>query len=148
MTQAQPRASEHVTRILGLDVGDRRIGIAISSPNGGLAVPLRILERVSDDADVEAIAELVREERADALVVGHPISMDGKVGAQARRVEAFARRLAGVCDLPLELVDERLTSAQVQRLPAPAPRKRSRRRAHDDDLAAAVILQSYLDRQR
>lgn len=131
--------------MLGLDVGERRIGVAISVPEGTLAVPLRIIDRESDDAALRAIAELARDEHAEALVVGFPRSLDGTVGAQARRVEEFAQRAGEACHLPVELWDERLTSRQAERPPPGA--KRSRRRAPKDDLAAAIILQSYLDRR-
>jgi putative Holliday junction resolvase len=134
-----------VTRILGLDVGERRIGLAISTPEGHLAVPLRVLERLRDDSDIEAIASLARAEQVEILVVGHPLSMDGSAGPQAQRVEAFARLLAKATGLPFELCDERLTSVQAERAVRPL---RGRRRAPSDDLAAAIILQSYLDRQR
>ncbi len=139
-------------RILGLDVGERRIGVAISAPEGRLAVPLRILECQGDAADVRVIADLARAEQAEALVVGHPLSLDGSVGSQARRVEAFARRLAEESGLPLELWDERLTSVQAERAPAGPARRAAkggrRRRAPADDVAAAIILQGYLDRHR
>jgi putative Holliday junction resolvase len=134
-----------VTRILGLDVGERRIGLAISTPEGRLAVPLRVLERRGDAADMEAIAALARAEQVETLVIGHPLSMDGSAGPQARRVEAFARRLAKATGLPFELWDERLSSVQAERSVRPL---RGRRRAPSDDLAAAIILQGYLDRQR
>ncbi len=139
-------------RILGLDVGERRIGVAISDPEGRLAVPLRVLECRGDDADARAIADLARGEDADALVVGYPLSLDGSIGPQARLVQAFARRLTEVSGLPLDLWDERLTSVQAKRAPT-GPRRRARRgarrrRVPADDLAAAIMLQSYLDRHR
>ena len=132
-------------RILGLDVGERRIGLAISTPEGRLAVPLRVLERRHVAADLEAIAALARSEQVETLVIGHPLSMDGTAGVQARRVEAFARALAKVAGLPFELWDERLSSVQAERSVRPLRRKR---RAPADDVAAAIILQSYLDRQQ
>ena len=132
-------------RILGLDVGERRIGLAISTPEGRLAVPLRVLARRDEAADLEAIAALARAEQVDTLVIGHPLSMDGTAGAQARRVEAFARALAKVAGLPFELWDERLSSVQAERSVRLA---RGRRRVPSDDVAAAIILQGYLDRRR
>lgn len=138
-------------RILALDVGERRIGIAISDPEGRVAVPLRILESRGEESDVRTIADLARAEGAEALVVGHPISMDGTVGPQARLVEAFADRLRTASGLPLELWDERLSSVQAGRI-HPGSRRRgrkgARRPAPADDIAAAIILQSYLDRHR
>ena len=142
-----------MTRILGLDIGERRIGIAVSTPEGGLAVPLRVLERSEESADLRAIVELAVAENATTIVVGHPISLDGSRGAQARSVEAFARSLAETSGLPVELADERLTSAQAKRAGAKRGRKQSSRsqrtrRAPLDDLAATIILQAYLDRRR
>ena len=144
--------TDGVGRILGLDVGERRIGVAISDPEGRLAVPLRILERRDEAADMEAIVDLARSEGVDALVVGYPISLSGEAGPQARRVQAFARQLADVSGLPTELRDERLTTVQAERAPGPTRaargRRGARRRAPADDLAATIILQSYLDRRR
>jgi len=124
-------------------VGDRRIGLAISTPEGRLAVPLRVLERTNDPSDLETIASLAKAEAVEALVVGHPRSLDGSVGPQARRVEAFARRLGEVTGLPIELWDERLTSVQAER-----SARAGGRRGPSDDIAAAIILQAYLDRQQ
>lgn len=137
----------YVARMLGLDVGERRIGVAISIPEGCLAVPLRILDRQGDAADAESIAELARAEQVEALVVGHPLSLDGSAGPQARRVEAFARLLGEVTGLPVELWDERLSSVQAERAPSATRGRTTRRRAPADDVAAAIILQSYLDRR-
>jgi len=128
--------------MLGLDLGERRIGVAISTPEGGLAVPLRIIVRESDEQAIEAIAQLAREERVEALVVGYPRSLDGSVGPQARLVESFAQRAGEACALPVELQDERLTSKQAERA-APGAKKR---KGPSDDIAAAIILQAFLDR--
>lgn len=131
-------------RILGLDVGERRIGVAISTPEGGLAIPLRIIDAQDENAAARAIVELARSESASLVIIGHPISMDGTVGAQARRIEAFAKTLQETSGLQVELCDERLSTAQARRSTAPS----GKRRAPVDDVAASIILQSYLDRQR
>ena len=128
---------------MGLDIGERRIGVAISTPEGRLAVPLRIIERQKEPADIEAIAALARAEEATTIVVGYPLSLDGTAGPQARHVEGFARRLKKATELTLEFWDERLTSVQAGR-----SLTGSRRRGPVDDLAAAIILQGYLDRQQ
>lgn len=134
-----------MTRILGIDLGERRIGVAISTPEGGLAVPLRIIDAQDETSDIARIVDLARDEDAGAIVVGHPISLSGSRGPQAQRVEAFAERLAGASGMPVELWDERLTSKQAERT---APGARSAPRAPADDIAAAIMLQSYLDRRR
>ena len=133
-------------------MGERRIGLAISDPEGRLAVPLRVIERRDEAGDAQAIAEIAAAEGATALVAGYPLSLDGSAGPQARRVEAFARRVAEASGLPLELCDERLTSVQAERGRVGSGKRTGRgarrRRAPTDDLAAAIILQSYLDRHR
>ncbi len=131
-------------RILGLDVGERRIGVAISTPEGGVAIPLRIIDAQDENAAARAIVELARSEGASLVIIGHPISMDGTVGAQARRTETVAKTLQETSGLQVELWDERLSTAQAKRAPSPA----GKRRAPVDDVAASIILQSYLDRQR
>lgn len=138
-------------RILGLDIGERRIGVAISDPDRRLAVPLRVLESRGSKEDAQTIIELAKAEGADALVVGHPLTLAGGKSAQTRHVEEFAERLAKATTLPVELWDERLTSAQAERgRPSKAGRAKNRRkqRPPEDDLAAALILQGYLDRRR
>ena len=131
-------------RILGLDVGKRRIGVAISTPEGGLAIPFRIIEAQDEEADAQAIVHLARSENASLVIIGHPISMDGTAGPQARKIEAFAKVLRETSGLRVELYDERLSTAQARRSPSPA----GKRRPPVDDVAASIILQSYLDRQR
>lgn len=132
-------------RILGLDVGDRRIGLAISDPNGQVAVPLRTLHRTAQDGAVEAIAALVAEENVEAIVVGLPLRMDGSAGSQAESVEEFVRQLLPAVNVPVTLWDERLSTVQAEQLlrrDGPPSRKR---KAEQDALAAAIILQGYLD---
>jgi putative Holliday junction resolvase len=141
-----------LARILGLDVGHRRIGLAISDPDERLAVPLRVLECAGGDRDIQAIIEIAIREHVTVLVVGLPRSLDGTVGQQAQRVQLFARRLAEASGLPIEFWDERLTSVQAERPPPPdrkrrAPRTKSRTRTPADDIAAAIILQAFLDRR-
>lgn len=131
-------------RILGLDVGERRIGVAISTPEGGLAVPLRIIPALDEESNVRSIIELARSERASLVIIGHPVSLDGTVGPQARKIEAFAKMLQETSGLQVELCDERFSTAQARRAPSSA----RKRRAPVDDVAASIILQSYLDRQR
>jgi len=130
--------------IIALDIGERRIGVAVSDPSGTLATPYGIIERRSRSEDFAAIAQLVRKLGAQRVVVGLPISVDGKIGSQARRVSRYARALSRVLTVPVEMVDERYSTFIAQDLLAEAGR---RNRAHVDAAAAAVILQEYLNHQ-
>ena len=132
-------------RILGLDVGDRRIGLAISDPNGQVAVPLRTLHRTAPDGAVEAIRALVAEEDVEAIVVGLPLRLDGTVGPQAESVQEFVRQLLPVVDVPVTLWDERLSTVQAEQLLRRDGRSSRKGKAEQDALAAAIILQGYLD---
>ncbi len=133
-------------RYLALDLGDRRIGIAISDRSGMLARSLEVLRRASRAADFAHIAALVAEHHAEAIVVGLPLNMDGTEGAQAAWVRDYSAALAETLDLPLHLWDERLTTVEA----ADIMRAQGRRADKQwiDAVAAAVILQSYLDAQR
>jgi putative holliday junction resolvase len=126
-----------MTRYLALDVGDRRIGLAVGDEGGGIARPLRTLRRRSVDADVGAIGEVARREEATALLIGLPLTLRGEEGPQAVRV----RRFAEACErlgLPVELADERYTTSQAQI-----------DGARDDDAgAASVLLEDFLRARR
>ncbi len=141
-------------RFLGLDVGDRRIGLAVSDPEGHVAVPLKVIIREGGVSVFQAIAQSAREEGVGMLVVGLPLSMDGTVGPQARHVQEFGDQLAREVGLPVEYWDERLSTVQVERRPAPIRSRRHERRhtrhsrEASDALAAAVVLQSFLDSRR
>lgn len=131
-------------RALGLDVGGRRIGLALSDPTGFLASPFGFVERgPSDLADIARIAE---ENEVAEIVVGLPLSMSGDSGIQAGKVRAFIRDLRSQTDLPIKTVDERLSTVQAQgMLRQSGRRRRDRDRGEIDAAAAAVILQTYLD---
>jgi putative Holliday junction resolvase len=132
--------------LLGLDVGERRIGIAICDPLHRLARPLRVLVRRSRAEDFAAIAELAREFQAQAIVVGQPLNMDGSRGSQTRRVERFARHMAEATGLPVFLQDERLSTEVATNRMKEVYGPHYYRRAPLDAYAAAIILQDYLDR--
>ena len=132
--------------VLALDVGDRRIGVAACDPTGTLASPLTTIERSDEASDIEAVLGLASERGAAEIVVGMPLSMSGARGQQARKVEAFTRALASQSPVPVNVVDERLSSAQAERLMREAGRRPSVNRALVDAAAATVILQAYLDR--
>lgn len=137
--------------ILGIDPGERRIGIAASDPLGLTAHPLTVIERGSLKEDLARIEAIVKQRRADRIVLGLPLNMDGTVGPQAKRVRRFAARLKRALGLEIILWDERLTTVEAESVGqelAPAPRERERRRRRTDAVAAAVILQDYLEAQR
>lgn len=135
-------------RCMGLDVGDRRIGVALSDPDGILASPLTILEHTEDDRDIEAISGIITEQKVERVIVGLPLSLDGTLGKQAGRVKDFAERLAGKIEVPLEYRDERLTTVMAQRLKRASGGRKGRGKPRYDAQAAAVILQGYLDEGR
>ena len=130
---------------MALDVGDRRVGVAVSDPLGLWARPLTVITRRSRQEDYRAIARLVREQEVSRIVVGHPLSMDGRVGPQALRVERYAAGLAEFLDIPVVLWDERLSTAEAERLLHESGETSREYRGKIDAVAAAVILQSYLD---
>lgn len=138
-------------RLIALDYGERRIGVAASDPLGVTAQPVTVIERESLEADLAAIQALVKRQGAERIVLGLPLNMDGTAGPQARRVRRFAARLKRALCLEVVLWDERLTTVEadtVGRELACAPPGRGRRRARLDAVAAAVILQDYLNAQR
>ncbi|RLC89656.1 MAG: Holliday junction resolvase RuvX [Chloroflexi bacterium] len=136
-------------RVLALDVGERRIGVAISDPSGTIARPLQTLARGSREEDFAAIAALVAEHGVGLVVVGRPLSLNGTEGPQARRVARYAEALTATLPVPVTAWDERFTTVTAEEILRQTRRKK--RRARDkgevDAVAAAVILQSYLDSQ-
>jgi putative Holliday junction resolvase len=129
-------------RVLALDVGERRIGVAVSDPTGMLATPHGVIRRRSKAEDFAAVARMVAELGAEKVVVGLPLSLNGDVGPQARRVMRYAQALARALSVPVELYDERYSTVTADELLAEGGRKR--RRTPIDAAAAAVILQEYL----
>ncbi len=139
-----------MTRIaaLGLDVGRKRIGVAGCDGLGLFATGLTTIWRREQGADLAAIAELVRERQVEVLVLGLPYQMDGSLGTQARQVQKFARILERHLGLPVEFVDERLTSFQSEELIKAEGGSPSRDKGLIDRKAAALILQQWLDERR
>ena len=134
-------------RIMGLDVGERRIGVAIADEGVRVALPVAVVERRELPADLDAIARLVQEQGAEAVVIGLPISLNGSLGPQAQVVKAFGQELAARLALPIEYWDERLSTVEAQRRLADAGHRGSKAKGRRDALAAAIVLQSYLDSQ-
>jgi putative Holliday junction resolvase len=132
-------------RALGLDIGKRRIGVAVSDPLGLLARPVETVRAVSLNVDVARIAALAKELEAEMIVVGDPLHMSGEAGTMSSRAHKFGEVLRKATGLPVEYCDERLTSVEAERIlrdQGVSPRKA---REQIDAMAAAVILQSYLN---
>ncbi len=135
-------------RILALDLGERRIGVAVSDPSGTIARPLGVIPRRSRAEDFAAIAALVAEHGAEQVVVGRPLTLRGEVGPQARWVEDYARALAEALPVPVELWDERYTTTTAEVILETVRPPSKRRRGDVDAVAAAVILQDFLEARR
>jgi len=137
-------------RVLALDVGERRVGVAISDSTGTVARPLQTLVRGSREEDFAAIAVIVAEHNIGLVVVGQPLSLDGTEGPQARRVARYAEALTATLPVPVVAWDERFTTVTAEEILRQRRRQKKRRartRGEVDAIAAAVILQSYLDSQ-
>jgi putative Holliday junction resolvase len=135
-------------RSLGLDIGDRRIGVALSDPGGILASPLTVINRSDESRDIEAIIDIIKGQGVGRVIVGLPHSLDGRLGEQAEKVKAFAQKLASRIQVSLDYRDERLTTVMAERLGRVVKRKKTKRKARHDAQAAAIILQGYLDEGR
>ena len=133
-------------RVLGIDVGDRRIGLALSDSGGILASPLTIIEHTTETGDIEAILKIVKEREAERIIVGLPRLMNGDIGPQAQKVQAFTEAMRSHSNIPIEYRDERLTTVTAQRLKQETGKKKKGIIRYDA-MAAAVILQDYLEEQ-
>lgn len=131
-------------RILGLDIGSVRIGVALSDPLGMTAQPLEVIQRRQKNA-VERILELIAEHDVTQLVVGYPLRLDGTMGPATESIDTFIRELEAKTSVPVERWDERLTTAQAERAMIQGGVRREKRRQSIDRIAAALILQSFLD---
>jgi putative Holliday junction resolvase len=135
-------------RALGVDLGSKRIGIAVSDTTGTVASPLTVLHRSrSKRHDLEELARIAREEEVDVIVVGLPLTLSGELGPAARAAVDEAERLATVVDVPVETHDERFTTVTADRSMMEARMRAEARRRIVDKIAAAVMLQSWLDSQ-
>ena len=132
-------------RSLGLDVGDRRIGVALSDPEGILASTLSVIERKDDSLAIKAIVDIIKQKEVGQIIVGLPRSLDGGLGWQVTKVKEFVQRLRRYTKVPVDYRDERLTTVMVRRLRRVSGGKKGKGKASDDAQAAALILQSYLD---
>ena len=125
-------------KVLALDYGPARTGVAVSGPTGTLARPVGVVERASTEAGLARLLELVRAEEPDRIVVGLPLTLRGEHGEQARATERFVATLRAAVDVPVESLDERFTTALAAQTPS---------RAAEDARAAAHLLTTYLERE-
>jgi putative holliday junction resolvase len=132
--------------LIGLDLGTKTIGVAVSDPDRRLATGVETIARKSFTLDAKRLLELAAERRTVGLVLGLPVNMDGSEGPRAQSTRAFARNLAKLTELPIALWDERLSTAAVERGLIEADASRAKRAAVIDQHAAAYILQGALDR--
>ena len=142
-------------RTLGLDYGERRIGVAVSDPTGLLAQPLETIQRPGrsggrggEQRAVERVVALVAEYEVGRIVLGLPLQMDGREGEAVARTRAFGDVIARETGLPVDYVDERLTSREAERVLVAARGKPSRHKDRVDRVAAALVLQTWLERER
>lgn len=136
-------------RVLGLDVGTRRLGVAVSDPTGTVASPLATIPRRAPAEDARALAALAAEQEATTVVVGLPVTLAGREGPAARSVRAYLAELAPLLpELALELADERLSTVAAERALVGGGVRRRARREVVDQVAASVFLQTWLDARR
>ena len=133
---------------LGLDIGKRRIGVAVSDPLGLVARPVETVYSVSLNKDVARIVEIARELGAELIVVGDPLHMNGDAGTMSHRAHRFGEVLGDASGLPIEYCDERLTTVEAHRILEESRVPIRKAREQIDAVAAAVILQSYLNTRR
>ncbi len=135
-------------RVLALDVGERRIGVAMSDAEGFLAMPLTTLHAEPRDRALRQIVALVQEHAVDEVVVGLPLTMSGEMGPQAREVQLFAEQLEAALGSKVRFFDERLTTVVADQMMRDLGIRPEKRKARIDEVAASIILQDYLDSKR
>lgn len=144
--EADPEASSGLGRILAIDYGRRRLGLAISDEMGWTAAPLQTLERKGRETDLRRLGVIAREQGVRRILVGNPLRMDGTAGTMAKEAERFAGRVKEALRLPVEVVDERLTSWAADQWRSGHPE--AGRGRSNDEVAAAILLEEYLGREQ
>lgn len=137
-----------VVRVLGLDIGDKRIGVAVSDSFGWTAQSIKVISRVELEKDIAEIMNIIDEYGVEKIVVGLPKNMDGSLGPRAEKTTDFIKELKLEIDLPIVLWDERLSTVAATRTLLEADVSRRKRKEVVDKLAAVIILQGYLDAKR
>ncbi|MDQ6711559.1 MAG: Holliday junction resolvase RuvX [Candidatus Dormibacteraeota bacterium] len=132
-------------RILAIDPGTRRLGLALSDPSGTVALPLRVLTRRSQPEDLKELAGIVKDQGVELVLVGLPRMMDGSIDVAARNAQAFGAEVGKAVGVPVEFWDERLTTVAAERFLIEQGKRRAQRRLDVDRVAATLLLQGYLD---
>jgi putative Holliday junction resolvase len=148
METLQPRTGPQEVRILALDVGEKRIGLAVSDPLGITAQGLEVMTRRDPETDLARLIEVARQWGVQEIVLGLPRHMDGRPGKAVPEILELGRRLKEALGVKVATLDERLTTAEAERVLLQADLSRRRRRQVVDRLAAVLILQGYLDQRR
>jgi putative Holliday junction resolvase len=134
--------------LLGLDIGDTRIGVAISDDLGVAAHPLCTLTRKNRQVDLIVISDLISIHEVERVIIGLPISLDGSLGGQAEKVQKFAKRLEHAIDVPIEFQDERFTTAEAEEILRELNKDARKQKGLIDEVAAVLILKDYLNRDQ
>lgn len=132
-------------RLLGLDIGEKRVGVAISDPAGRVATPLAVVDSTAAQRDGAELARIVAEYEVGLVVVGLPLTLEGEPGPQARRVRTLAQRMTRHLEVPVDFVDERLSSAEAKRRMRESGVSERAMRGSVDMVAASLLLQAYID---
>jgi putative Holliday junction resolvase len=132
-------------RVLAVDPGEKHLGIALSDPSGTIAAPLMIIQHVSRNLDAAEIANLAQHNQAEMIVIGQSLDENGSSTAQSRRANRLAEAIRQQSNLPIRMWDESFSTQEARQARITMGTSRSKRRGHLDDLAATVILQSFLD---
>lgn len=133
-------------RIMGLDVGDKTIGVAISDPLGWTAQGIKTIKRTGIKKDIDEIINIINEYNVEKVIVGLPKNMNGTIGERAQKIMSFCNKLKGKISLDIEFEDERLTTVSAERMLIEADVSRKKRKEVIDTIAATYILQTYLNR--
>jgi putative holliday junction resolvase len=138
----------HGKRVLAIDYGRRRIGLALSDDLGVTARPLMTIVRVNRETDLRRLRQICREHSVTHVIVGHPLHLSGKAGEMAGETSRFAARLKKETGIETELIDERLTSWQAEQTMSETQSGRASKRTSLDEIAAAILLRDYLDQTK
>jgi len=135
-------------RIIGIDLGEKRIGIAISDELGITSQGLPTIYTKTEIDDIESIKLVIEQYKAEKVIFGLPINMNGSIGPQAKKAIEFAEKVKDICKIPVEMVDERLTTSTAERVLIQGNRSRKKRKKVIDKMSAVLILQTYLDKAK